>query len=263
MTSLLGSALAATFMGSLSDRLGRRPVLLICVAMGAVGSLAKFLARGSFWSFCAANFGTGLFGATLTICMAYAGDVAPTRAAKDAAIGSLVGFYMIGATGGGIIAIILDGAGLFTPLFVGASINTLSTIFMYVFMVEPKRMLALKVASVNKTEDDDEEEDTKAPTKLDWKITTNILIGSLADNAGSTGLLPFCLSPLAFNTFLRDFEARGDTPIMSETSYKWLSTLVSVMVIPSAIFSSRLFALIGAPGYVLIFGRVGCFGIHF
>lgn len=245
MTSLLGSALASPFAGMLSDRFGRRPVLLVCVIMGAVGSIAKYLARGSFWGFCAANFGTGLFGATMSIAMAYAGDVAPTRAEKDSAIGSLIGFYMIGSTGGGIVAIVMEDVGLFIPLFIGVAFNVLAWAFGYVFMVEPKRLLAMKTAHVGKSADDEDEE--PGPETMDWKVAFNILIGSLVDNAGSSGLMPFCLSPLAFNTFLGDFVARNESPIMSPTVYKWLSTLVAIMVIPSAVLSSKLFVRIGTP----------------
>lgn len=90
MSSLLGTAIAATFVGSLSDKIGRRPVML-------VGSIVKYLLRGSFWGFCGAtNFVTDLFGATLTISMSYASDVAHTRAEKDGVIGSLVGISMVG-----------------------------------------------------------------------------------------------------------------------------------------------------------------------
>lgn len=70
LTNLLATAIAATFVGSLSDKIGRRPVMLTCVGFGVIGSIAKFLASGSFWGFCAANFFTGLFGATLSVSIA-------------------------------------------------------------------------------------------------------------------------------------------------------------------------------------------------
>lgn len=62
LTALLGTAIAATFVGSLSDRVGRRPVMLVCLGFGVVGSICKYFARGSFWAFCGCNFMTGLFG---------------------------------------------------------------------------------------------------------------------------------------------------------------------------------------------------------
>ena len=70
MCYLLAAALAGVYTGSLSDRLGRRPVMIVCIFMGAVGSVIQYLCRGNFWAFCAANVFTGIFGATLAISIA-------------------------------------------------------------------------------------------------------------------------------------------------------------------------------------------------
>jgi MFS family permease len=242
MTSLLGSAIAATFVGGLSDKIGRRPVMLVCVGMGVLGSIAKYFVRRSFWGFCAANFITGLFGATLAISLAYASDVAHTRVEKDLLIGSLVGLYMVGNTGGGIMAIAMENTGLFAPLFVGAAMNLIATIFSYFVLIEPNKMLHIGAAGGDDDDDDD------GPKDMDWKIITNILAGSLADNAGSVGLFPLCLSPLAFNTFLTDFQKAGKDPLMTAVAYKWIATLVALMIVPASMCSSKLYEKIGAAG---------------
>ena len=90
--------------------------MLVCVFMGGVGSILKYLVRRSFWGFCAASFFTGLFGATVAVSMAYASDVAKTRLEKDGAIGKLIGISLVGATGGGLVSTALNGVGLFEPL---------------------------------------------------------------------------------------------------------------------------------------------------
>jgi MFS family permease len=222
MTSLLGTAIAATFVGSLSDRIGRRPVMLVCVGFGVIGSIAKYLARSSFWGFCAANFITGLFGATLIVSMAYASDVAHTRAEKDGVIGSLVGIYMVGGTAGGLIAIAMGNVSLFSPLLVGAALNFFATVFSYYYLIEPNKLLLMGTFQMDEEE---EEEEGDGPETLDIKLNINILGGAFLDNAGSTGLVPFCLSPLAFNAYLADFVAEGQEPLMTETAFKWISTI--------------------------------------
>jgi MFS family permease len=88
MTTLVGTAIAATFIGGLSDKLGRRPLMLICVGFGVIGSIAKYFARGSFWAFCAVNFITGLFGATLALALA-------TASGKHRVCGSFLHFLYV------------------------------------------------------------------------------------------------------------------------------------------------------------------------
>jgi MFS family permease len=242
MTTLVGTAIAATFVGGLSDKLGRRPLMLLCIGFGVIGSIAKYFARGSFWAFCAVNFITGLFGATLAISMAYASDVAYTRAEKDTLIGSLVGLYMVGNTGGGVISIAMENTGLFAPLFVGAALNLVVTIFSYFFLIEPNKMLHMGAVL------DDDDDDDAGPEKIDWKVTSNILVGSLADNAGSVGLFPLCLSPLAFTFFYTDFLSAGLEPLMTATAFKWISTLIALMIVPAAMSSNKIYEWIGAAG---------------
>lgn len=95
MTALLGTAISSVFIGRLSDRYGRRPFLLACAGLSVLGSIAKYLARDTFWGFCSANFLNGLFGATLPVAMAYISDVHPSRAEKNKEIGFLVGQNMV------------------------------------------------------------------------------------------------------------------------------------------------------------------------
>ena len=55
--------------------------------------------------------------------MAYASDVHTNRAKKDEEIGTLVGFNMIGMSGGGVVAILMENLNLFSPLLVAAAVD--------------------------------------------------------------------------------------------------------------------------------------------
>ena len=51
LSSHIGIAIACVSMGKLSDKYGRRPMILACMYIGAVGSLAKWFLRFNFWGF--------------------------------------------------------------------------------------------------------------------------------------------------------------------------------------------------------------------
>ena len=231
--------------------------MLACVGVSVFGTLAKYFVRKTFWGFCAVNFVNGLFGATVPVAIAYASDVHPNRHMKDAEIGILVGCYMIGMSGGGIVAILMETTGLFSPLWVGAALNAVAFFFMYFFLLEPDKTIHFD----EKVEKGDDE----APEKMHISVVTNVVIGALLDNIGSTGLNPLTLSPLAFETFYTDFLIRGESPIMSDVAFKWISVLVALMVIPGAGLTDPIFAKIGPAGgcvfgnLITAVGIVACF----
>ena len=253
MTAMLGAAITSSFVGTLSDRIGRRPCMLTCVGVSVFGTLIKYFARKTFWGFCAANFANGLFGATVPVAMAYASDVHSNRQKKDAEIGILVGCYMIAMSGGGIVAILMESHGLFSPLWVGAGLNALAFFFMYFVLLEPDKTIRYD----EKVDKDDEE----APETLHISVTTNVVIGALLDNIGSTGLNPLTLSPLALDTFNTDFLDRGESPIMSDVAYKWISVAVALMVLPGAALTDPIFAKIGPAGGCVFGNLITAVGI--
>ncbi|KAL3908637.1 MAG: hypothetical protein SGARI_002970 [Bacillariaceae sp.] len=236
------------YVGSLSDRIGRRKCILACVGASVIGNLAKYAARNSFWAFCALNFVNGLFGATLPVALAYVSDIHPNRDKKNDEIGKLLGSNMIGISGGGIIAILMQDTGLFTPLFVGAAFNFLATILMYFYLIEPNAEFHF--------DEETTEEDRKGPPTLKKGLLAIILNGAVLDNIGSSGLFPLALSPLMFVQFYEQFVVRGEDPIMTATAYKWITMLLALMVIPGAVASGPavgitavlLIALIEPPG---------------
>ncbi|KAL7547751.1 hypothetical protein ACHAWF_015043 [Thalassiosira exigua] len=253
MSALLGVAIASMAIGKLSDIKGRKPCMLLCLYGTVVGCILKYLARKSFWPYCAMNFLNGLFSASVPVGLAYAGDVNETKREKDAEIGILVGISMLGSAGGGIIAILMETQGLFVPLLVGAAFVAISAVLSTFFLIEPKDILAsrsrereeLGLADI---EDEDDEDGMPVPTELNKKVFGNIILGALGDNIGSSGLMPLCLSPLAFNAFYADLKNQGLDPIMSQVAYKWISVLVALMVVPGTILSPPIYNSIGLAG---------------
>ena len=181
--------------------------------------------------------------------MAYASDVHPSRAKKDEEIGLIIGFNMIGMSGGGAIAILMENEDLFYPLFVAAALDFASFVFLYFFCIEPDKSVFFK--------GEEEEEEGEAPETIDKRLFANVMAGALFDNIGSSGLFPLALAPLAFDAFLMDFVVKGRPQdiIMSETAYKWLSVGTAFMVIPGAALSQPVFNRIGAAGGC-VFGNV-------
>jgi hypothetical protein len=78
------------------------------------------------------------------------------------------------------------------------------------------------------------------PTVVDQRTQWNILFGSFADNLGSVGTIPMCLSPLMFTMFYSDFVVQGASPIMSQQAHKWIYTLVAVVAVPGALIAPFL-----------------------
>ena len=108
-----------------------------------------------------------------------------------------------------------------------------AAVFNTFMLIEPKDILASRAREREELglgdAEDEDDDGIPAPTTLNWKVFGNIILGALGDNIGSAGLMPLCLSPLAFNSFYNDFEKVGQDPIMSQDAYKWISVLVALM----------------------------------
>ena len=61
MCTLIGVAIASVFLGTLSDKVGRKIVMLVLGWISAAGSIAKYFAKDTFWGFCITNFVFGFF----------------------------------------------------------------------------------------------------------------------------------------------------------------------------------------------------------
>ena len=74
------------------------------------------------------------------------------------------------------------------------------------------------------------------------------MLGGFADNVGSAGLYPLCMSPLAFNIFYTDMLAAGEDPIMSLLAYKWFFVSVALMVIAGVWLAVPSYNRLGTAG---------------
>ena len=89
------------FWGGLSDRVGRRPVLIYTVA-GTALSYALWAVSGSFWLFLVARVLAGLFGGNLSVATAAVADVT-TRAERSKAMGIVGAAFGLGLVTGPVI----------------------------------------------------------------------------------------------------------------------------------------------------------------
>jgi MFS transporter, DHA1 family, tetracycline resistance protein len=128
--------LCAPVLGNLSDRFGRRPVLLFAIGSLGVDYLIMGFAPTLGWLFLGRTI-SGIAGASFTPAYAYVADISPPeRRAQhfgmiSAAFG--VGFILGPALGG-----LLGGLGPRTPFFVASALSLLN--FAYGWMVLPESL---------------------------------------------------------------------------------------------------------------------------
>ncbi len=129
--------IVAPVLGALSDRVGRKPVLIGCVlaASGAYALLGVAAILGSLpLTFAAIAFG-GAAGASIPTAQAYIADTTPPegRAKGLGLIGAAFGLgLMVGPAMGGLLSV----AGLATPAFVAAGLALLNGLFGLVALPE-------------------------------------------------------------------------------------------------------------------------------
>jgi len=119
--------LAGPVIGALSDRHGRRPVLLVCLAGTALACLLLGLAQSLEMIFAAIAL-DGLTGGNLSTAYAYVADVSPPerRARSLGLIGAAFGLGMMaGPALGGLLA----AQGLALPAFLAAGLAAANVLF--------------------------------------------------------------------------------------------------------------------------------------
>lgn len=121
----LGQFFAEPFWGRLSDRIGRKPVLLITVTANALGYLALAFAP-NIWIAIAVRLFTGLGAGNISTIQGYVADVTPPerRAGRMGLIGAAFGLgFIVGPGLGGLLTREdLGHLGYQLPMFVAAGL---------------------------------------------------------------------------------------------------------------------------------------------
>jgi DHA1 family tetracycline resistance protein-like MFS transporter len=124
----------APVLGNLSDRVGRRPVLLVSLTLFSVNYLVMGLATSLAWLF-AGRILTGLSASTFGAANAYVADIsAPAERAKN--FGKLGAAFGIGFVLGPALGGVLGEIGTRAPFFGAAALALASVIFGYFALPE-------------------------------------------------------------------------------------------------------------------------------
>ncbi len=137
----LGQFFAEPFWGRLSDRIGRKPVLLITLVANAVGYLALAFVP-NIWLAIAVRLFTGLGAGNISTVQGYVADITPPeqRAGRMGLIGAAFGLgFIVGPGLGGLLTQPqLGHIGYQLPIFTAAALAALAAVGVIVFLKESR-----------------------------------------------------------------------------------------------------------------------------
>jgi DHA1 family tetracycline resistance protein-like MFS transporter len=143
--------LVAPFLGRLSDRFGRRPVI-IAAAFGAALSMILFGLGGALWVLVLARVIQGLTAGDMPALFAYLADITPPeqRAKRFGLLGALSGIgMMVGPAIGGLLAAISIQLPVFLTAAVGLTIAILSIFLLPESLRPENRIPAISVRDIH------------------------------------------------------------------------------------------------------------------
>src|SRR6218665_2352966 len=121
--------LFAPVLGGLSDRYGRRPVILISLFGLGVDYIFLFLAPDLFWLFIG-RIVAGICGASFTTASAYIADIStPEKRAQN--FGMIGAAFGLGFILGPLLGSIFSQFGVRAPFLVAAILSLLNSIYVY------------------------------------------------------------------------------------------------------------------------------------
>ncbi len=142
--------LSAPALGALSDKYGRRSILLICILGSAIGFLLLGLG-GALWVLFLGRIIDGITGANMSVGFAFIADVTPPgqRGKFFGMMGAIMGIgFLVGPAIGGLLAKF----GVEVPFYAAAALTFVNVIYGFFFMPEslPKEKRSqLKVTALN------------------------------------------------------------------------------------------------------------------
>lgn len=137
--------LVSPFVGMLSDRFGRRPILLISLAGLTVDYIILALAPNLAW-LVIGRIVAGIFSATVSTANAYIADITPKKE-RAAAFGLLGAAFGVGFVMGPLIGGVLGEIDLQYPFWLAAALAFINMVFGYFIL--PESLPAEKRTGIN------------------------------------------------------------------------------------------------------------------
>src|ERR1700758_317216 len=129
--------LASPVLGYISDRIGRKPVLLVSLIGSAIG-YAVMASAVSLTMLCVARIIAGICGASVGTAAAYIADITPpeNRSKRMGLIGAAFGIgFVLGPAIGGL----LSQWSVVAPFWFAAVLSILNAVLMWIVLPEPDR----------------------------------------------------------------------------------------------------------------------------
>lgn len=126
--------MAAPGLGALSDRHGRRPLLIVCLSGLAIGYFI-FGMGGALWVLFAGRIIEGIGGGVIGTLFAYFADITPGEE-RTKYFGWMSAVAGAGAALGPAIGGLLAGLGYSVPLYAAAVLTLLNAVFVFLFLPE-------------------------------------------------------------------------------------------------------------------------------